>query len=214
MASVDVGGLHGDQILHQLASGVHTLLEEGNDNGVELFLQLGVAAEQLLVQQLAEDADQLIVNQRDTLVAGVFQALDLLLDDQLESSGSNEKGRGRTGGVVENSANINVLDLVEGIHGLDTVGVELVEHETDTSTTRQLNAGQLLVITLQNRAVLVAELGDDVENNVGAVAEHGIAELRQLRSVLLKGGGNAALNIGESLLDVHHEDLHKSGGSC
>ena len=47
---------------------------------------------------------------------------------------TNSAGRG-TGRVVEDGADVNVLDMVKGINGLDTVGVKLVEHETDTRTT-------------------------------------------------------------------------------
>ena len=90
MAGVNVGSLHGNQVLDQLAGRIHALLEESNYNSVELLLQLRVPAEQLLVQELTEDAYQLIVHQSNTLVAGFFQALDLLLDDQLKGSGSDE----------------------------------------------------------------------------------------------------------------------------
>lgn len=177
MAGVDVGGLHTDQILNQLVGGVHALLEEGNNHGVELLLQHWVATEQLLAEKLTQDAHQLIIDQRDTLCAGVLQALDLLLHDQLERSGSNEQGRGRSRGVIENGPDVDIFDNVERIHGLDTVGVELVEYKADTSTTRQLNAGQFLVVSLQYRAVFVAELRDDVKDDVGAVAQHRIAKL-------------------------------------
>lgn len=177
MASVDVARFHGDQVLDKLVRRLHASLEERDDNGMELLLEHGVSAEQLLVQELSQNANQLVIHQRDTLQAGVFQPFDLLLDDQLKRSGSDEQRRRRTRRVVENGSDVDILHLVEWIHGLDTVRVELVEHKADTSTTRQFNAGQLLVVSFQHRTVFIAELGNNVQNNVRAVAKHRITEL-------------------------------------
>lgn len=172
VTGIDVGCLHTDQILYQLVRRFHALLEEGDDDGVEFLLQHGVSTEQLLIQKLTQDPDKLVIDQRDTLQARVFHSLDLLLDNQLERSGTDEQSRRGTRGVVEDRADVDVLHNIEGIHSLDPVGVELVEYKADTSTARKLNAGQLCALSFQDCAVFVAELCDDVQDNIGAVAEH------------------------------------------
>jgi hypothetical protein len=63
VASVDVGGFHVDEIPDELVRWVHALLEEGDNNSVELLLEHGIAAEELLVQELAEDADKFVIDQ-------------------------------------------------------------------------------------------------------------------------------------------------------
>lgn len=57
VSGVNVACLHVDQIAHQLVRRLHALLEEGDDDCVELFLQHGVSAEELLVQEIAQNAD-------------------------------------------------------------------------------------------------------------------------------------------------------------
>lgn len=209
VASVDVAGFHSDQILNELVRRLHAFLEESDDHVMELLLEHGVSPEQLLVQKLTQNSNQFIIHQRDTLQAGFFQPLDLLLDDQFEGGSSNEKRRRGTRRVVENGSDIDILHMVEGIHGLDTVRVELVEHKADTSTTRQFNAGQLLVVSFQHCTVFIAELGDNVQNNICAIPKHGITQPCKLRRVFLKGRGDSGLDIRQGLLDVHHKDLDR-----
>ena len=209
MSGVDVACLHVDQIAHQLVRRLHTLLEEGDNDSVELFLQHGVSAEQLLVQEVAQNADKLVVDQRDTLQTGILQSPDLVLDNQLESSSTNEQCRRGTRRVVEDCSNVDILHHIEGIHCLDTVRVKFMVYEADTGTTRQFNAGQLLVVSFQDRAVFIAEFCDDVEDNVGAVAQHRVTKLRQLRAVLLKRGGNSGFDVRQGLFNVHHKNLAK-----
>ena len=72
---------------------------------------------------------------------------------------------------------MSVLDVVERIHRLDTIRVQLVENKTDSGTSGKLCTGELLVVTLQNGAVLVAELGDDIEDDVGTVSKKRLAKL-------------------------------------
>lgn len=96
MSSVDVGGLHGDQVLHQLVGRLHALLEECDHDSVEFLLEHRVPTEELLAQQLGENAHQFVVDQRDTLGAGFLQSLDLLLDNQFEGGSSDEEGGRRT----------------------------------------------------------------------------------------------------------------------
>jgi hypothetical protein len=131
----------------------------------------------------------------------------LLFDDQLKGSGAHKEcGRG-SGRVVEDRSDINVLDLIEWVNGLDSIRVKLVEDEADPSTTREFDAGQLLIAALQDRSIFVAEFRDDIEYYVSAVAEKRIAEAVEFCLVFLKRRLDASLDIGQSLLDVHHEDL-------
>ena len=206
MAGVDVARLHGHEILDKLIRRLHRLLEEGNDDLVNLFLERGIAAVQRLAEKLGQDANQLVIDQGCALEARLFQPLDLLLDDELERGRADKEGRRRARRVVEDGADIHVLDLVKGIHRLDAVGIQLVEDEADSGTTRQLRARKLRVVAIQHRAPLVSELGDDVEHNVGAVAEQGRAQRLELLRILLQRARDAGLDVGQGLLDVHHQD--------
>lgn len=71
---------------------------------------------------------------------------------------------------------MHVLDLIERIYRLDAIRVQLVEDKADPSTTRKLAAGEFLVTPLQYCTVFIAELCDDVEDDVTAVAEQRVAE--------------------------------------
>ena len=204
---VDVAGLHGDEVLDELVGRVHNFLEEGDDDLVEFLFQRWVAAEHLLGEEAGEDADEFVVDEADAFEGGFFEALDLLLDDQLEGRGADEERGAGAGAVVQDGPDVDVLDLVEGVDGFDAVGVELVEDKGDTRAAGEFDGGKLLVGAFEHGAVLVAELGDDVEDDVAAVAEHAVAELGELGGVLLEGGGNARLDVGEGLFDVHHENL-------
>lgn len=62
MASIDIAGLHGDQILHQLIRRLHSLLEKANYNAMEFLLERWVSSEHLLCKELRENADELIVD--------------------------------------------------------------------------------------------------------------------------------------------------------
>lgn len=177
MSSVDVASLHSYEVPDELVGRVHDLLEELNDDCMEFLLERGVSPEKLLVQELAEDPDQFIVDEGDTLQTGLFQPFDLLLDDEFKCRRSHEQSRRRTRRVVKYCADVNVLDLVERIHGLDTIGVEFVEDEADTGTSGQLHARQLLAVAVQNRTIFVAEFGNDVEDDIGAVPEDRVSQL-------------------------------------
>ena len=48
----------------------------------------------VLCQNLVQDPDQLIVDQRGTPQGRVLQALDLLLDNDFKASRPNKEGRG------------------------------------------------------------------------------------------------------------------------
>lgn len=93
VASVDVHALHADQIRYELVGGVKALTEKVDNNLVETILQLRETLEELLGQELGQNADQLVKDQVDTAQTGVFQTLDLLLDDYFEGSGANKQGR-------------------------------------------------------------------------------------------------------------------------
>ena len=136
MTSIDIASFHGNQVTDKFVGGIHAFSEKGDDNGVKLLLQQRVPAEQLLVQELAQDANQFVVDERGALETGFFQPPDLLLDDQFKGRGSNEERRGRSGGVVEDGPNVDVLVLIKGIHRLDTVIIQFVEDEADTSASR------------------------------------------------------------------------------
>lgn len=101
MASVDVAGLHADNICHKLVGWVKLLAEKVDDNLVETVLQLRESLEELLRQELSQDANQLIKDNVDTAQTGVFQALDLLLNDDLESSSADKKRWRRTLHLVQ-----------------------------------------------------------------------------------------------------------------
>ena len=207
MSRVDIARLHRHQILDQLVGRIERLLEEHDDDVVEFLFELRVPTEELFVQQLSEDAHQLVVDERDALQAGILEPLDLMLDDQLKGGGADKQGRRGAGRIVQDGPDVDVLDVVERIDGLDAVRIQLVEDEADASAARQLDARELLVVAFQRRPPLVAELGDDVEDDVGAVPQHRVAQLAQFGGVLLKRRRDASLDVGQGLLDVHHEDL-------
>jgi hypothetical protein len=54
--------------------------------------------------------------------------------------------------VVQDGADIAVLDLIKRINALDTVVEELVENEADTSTARQLVGLQVCCVTVNYSA--------------------------------------------------------------
>ena len=93
-----------------------------------------------LVQDLAQYANQLVVDKLTTLQARILQPLDLLLDDDFEGLGPDEDSRSEAlktrtfmsgpqawrllktyGRDVENRPNIAILDLVEGVYGLNAI---------------------------------------------------------------------------------------------
>ena len=209
VTGINVAGLHSNKILDKLIRRLHGLLEERNHHLMEFLLQLRIPPEGLLVQQLAQNAHKFVIDQRSTFQAGILESLDLLLHNQFKSSGADEECWRGTGRVVKNGANVNVLDLIEGVESLDTVRVEFVEHKADTSTTGELNAGNLLVVSIQDGAIFVAEFRYNVENNVCAISEHAVTELVQFGGVFLQGCGDASLDIGKGLFDVHHKDLSR-----
>lgn len=105
VTSVDVARFHADDICHKLVGWVELLAEKVNDNLVEAVLQLRESLEELLRQELGQDANQLIKDNVDTTQTGVFQALDLLLDNNLESSSTDKECRRRTLHLVRQKIN-------------------------------------------------------------------------------------------------------------
>ena len=69
--------------------------------------------------------------------------------------------------VVENGANVHILDLIKGVQRLDTIGEELMEHKTDTRTARELEGGQIRRVSVDDGPELTAEFGDNVQHNAG-----------------------------------------------
>jgi hypothetical protein len=57
-----------------------------------------------------------------------------LLDNEFECGCVNEESWRRAGRVVKNGSDIDILDLIEWIHSLDTICVQFMENETDSGT--------------------------------------------------------------------------------
>lgn len=73
MGRVDVAGLHRDQVSNELVRRRHRVLEEVDDDRVEPVLKLRIPPECLhLSQQLAQNPDQLVVDQLTALERGLF----------------------------------------------------------------------------------------------------------------------------------------------
>jgi hypothetical protein len=68
--------------------------------------------------------------------------------------------------VVQDGADIGVLDLIVRVERLDPVGEEFVEDEADTRSSRKLVERQIARVTVNGSAELGAELGDDLEDHV------------------------------------------------
>ena len=171
MAGIDVASLHSNQVPDKLVRWVHALFKEGDNNGMEFLLQQRISSEQLFVQELTQNTDQLVIDQGRALQTGLLQSSNLLFDDQLKRCGSNEQRRRRSGGVVEYCPNVNILVLIEGIHSLDTVRIQFMKDEADTSSSGQFHVGELLVVTLQYCTEFIAEFCDDIQNNVSSASE-------------------------------------------
>ena len=93
MRGVDVARLHRDHVGDELRGGGHGGLEEVHDRAVEALAQLRVAAEGLyLAEELAQNTDELLVDELAALERGILEPLDLLLDDDLKSSRADEDG--------------------------------------------------------------------------------------------------------------------------
>lgn len=121
VASVDVTGFHGNEISNEFVRWVHCSLVEVDDDGVEFLLQLRVSSEERLVEELTQDADEFIIDETDAFQAWFFEALNLLLNDDFECCCANKEGRRGARRVVEDRADVDVFDLVEGVDGFDAV---------------------------------------------------------------------------------------------
>lgn len=165
----------------------------------------------LFLEKLCQYPDELVINQACALQTRILQSLDLLLDNKLERGSADKERRGRAGRVVQDGSNVGILDIIERVHRFDSVGIQLVEHKTDTRTSGKLCTGKFLVVTLQNCTVLVAELGDGVENDVSAVSKQRFAQLGKLGLVFGQRYLDTGLDLWERVFDVHHENLARSG---
>ena len=133
-----------------------------------------------LLEELAENTDEFIIHKLAALQRRVLQPPDLLLHDDLERLRPDEQRRRRARRVVQNRPDVPILNLVEWIDRLDAVVEQLVEHETDTRTTRELVQRQVVGVTVDGRPELGAELGDDVEDDArrAGVAERAAERLQ------------------------------------
>ena len=72
-----------------------------------------VAIELRLGQDLGQNPHQLVVNKCDTLKTGLFKSLNLLFDQHLKCGSADKETGRRARRIVENSANINILNLIK-----------------------------------------------------------------------------------------------------
>jgi len=111
-------------------------------------------------------------------------------------------------GIVEDGANVAVLDLIKGIDGFDTVIEELVEHEADASATGELVHREVVGVAVNGTPKFGSELGDDREDHAArALVAHDAPERLQLGTVLLQLCGNALFDIGKGCSDMMHKNL-------
>ena len=140
-----------------------------------------------LLEDLCQDTNELVIDQLATFQRWILQSPDLLLDNDLERLCTDKQRRRRTGRVVENGADVTVLDLVERIDGLDAVVEQLMEHKADTCTTRQLVQREVARVTIDRCPELRAELRNHGQHDVGrAVVAQGTTQRLQFRVVLLQ----------------------------
>ena len=163
---------------------------------MELLLERWVSPEERLIEKLSKNAHQLVVHQRDTLETGIFESLDLLLDNHLERRGPHEQCRRGSRGIVEDSPDIDVLNLVKRIHRFDPIRVELMEHKADARSSGKLHTRQFLIIPVEHGPPLVTEFRDKVEDDRRTVAEHRVAERIELGSVFLEGCRYPRFDVG------------------
>ena len=62
MTGVDVNCLHGNEIADEFVRRVECFAEEGDDDGVEAVFELWVTTEELFGEELAEDANQFVID--------------------------------------------------------------------------------------------------------------------------------------------------------
>ena len=122
---------------------------------------------------MGEDPDELVIDHINAFERRVFEPLDLLLNERLKRARPDKQRRsgslvwqdqemaGVYGRVVEESANVDLLDVVKRVHGDNGVKEELVEDEADASTAIQLCRAQVGILAVQNAAVFGGKFGDD-----------------------------------------------------
>jgi len=87
--------------------------------------------------------------------------------EALERSKENEREVSTHRRVVQNRPDISILNLIERIDALDSVVEQLVVDETDPSSSRQLVEVEIVGSSVDDASELRAELGDDLEDDVG-----------------------------------------------
>ena len=112
------------------------------------------------------------------------------------------------GCVVQDRSDISIFHLIERVERLDAIVEQLMEHETDTCTTRKFIHAQVIDVAVDRASEVGREFGDNVEDNVGsrcvAVRPAKRHELCVVFGQLLR---NTLLDLGQRGSDVVHKDL-------
>jgi len=114
---INIASLHRDHIGHKFRCWRHRVLEEIDDDAVEALAQRWIPTECLLMsykdtfrgqkihygqrtydlrEELAKNADKLIIDELAAFKPRLFESLDLLLHNDFKGSGPDEEGRSRT----------------------------------------------------------------------------------------------------------------------
>jgi hypothetical protein len=109
---------------------------------------------------LTEDSDKLVIDQRTALECRLFQPPNLLLDNDLESGRTNKQRWGRSRRIVQDGPDISILDLIKRIDSLDSIVEELVEYETDSSTSRKLIERKVVGVSVDCGTEFRGEFGN------------------------------------------------------
>mmetsp|Transcript_1970 Transcript_1970/g.3457 ORF Transcript_1970/g.3457 Transcript_1970/m.3457 type:complete len:217 (-) Transcript_1970:709-1359(-) len=157
---------------------------------------------------LEDDAPQLLEDHLHALEAGLLEALDLLLGEDLEGDLGHQQVGFEAAGVADGGLDVVVGEGVEGVHVLDGLRVDVVEDEVEAAAALELDGGALDELALDELLELLGVLGDDVEDDdllAGGLAVD--LQLLELLLLLVEQRGDLGADQGQRGLDVPHDDL-------
>ena len=113
------------------------------------------------------------------------------------------------GGVIEDIADIGVLDVIIWVCGLHSVRVQLMEDKADSRSSRQLIDAEIGILSVYSCPEVRTKLGDDVQNDSsGVLVALSSAQTVELSLEFRELRGDFAFDIWKSVADVMHEDLY------
>lgn len=110
--------------------------------------------------------------------------------------------------VVQDRPNVTVLDLIKGIDGSDTIIEQFMEHEADTSTSRELVHRKVICVTIDCAAKFRSEFRYNGQHDAArTLVSHNTSEGLKLSIVFLELRGNTLFDVRQSCSNVVHQNL-------